>query len=266
MGRGGMHSLRVLHIWNTAGVASVIAKYMDRILCTRSLVVHRRAFDRYGVTTYGELWDCDAKVFALRCLLLARKFDLIHVHSFDKLVPYLKLLYPSKPIVLHYHGTDIRGKWLQKQKYWSKADAILYSTPDLLNHETPKLAVYLPNPVDTDLFHEFPGVPRKSRTALAFQYLLDRDKANKYAQKHGLSVEFIDRSIPHVEMPETLNRYEYYIDRTQIPSLSKTALEALACGLKVVRWDGEVVEGLPEEHKPENVIRRLIEVYNSIPT
>ena len=28
------------------------------------------------------------------CLPLARKFDLVHVHSFDKLVPYLKLLYP----------------------------------------------------------------------------------------------------------------------------------------------------------------------------
>ena len=36
-----MRSLRVLHIWNTAGVASVIAKYMDRILGTRSLVVYR---------------------------------------------------------------------------------------------------------------------------------------------------------------------------------------------------------------------------------
>jgi hypothetical protein len=52
----------------------------------------------------------------------------------------------------------------------------------------------------------------------------------------------------------------------QIPSLSKTALGALACGLKVVRWNEEVVEGLPEEYKPENVIRRLIEVYSSIPT
>jgi len=261
-----MRSLRVLHIWNTAGVASVIAKYMDRILGTRSLVVYRRAFDRYGVTTYGELWDCGAKVFALRCLLLARKFDLIHVHSFDKLVPYLKLLYPSKPIVLHYHGTDIRGKWLQKQKYQSKADAILYSTPDLLNHETPKLAVYLPNPVDTDLFYKFPGIFQKPKTALAFKYQLDMDKANRYAKKYGLSIEFLERNIPYRKMPEILNKYEYYIDQTQIPSLSKTALEALACGLKVVRWDGEIVEGLPEEHRPENVIRRLIEVYSSIPT
>jgi glycosyltransferase involved in cell wall biosynthesis len=264
MGRGGAYSLRVLHIWNTAGVASVIAKYMDRILGTESLVVHRKAFDRYGVTTYGELWDCGAKVFALRCLLLARRFDIIHVHSLDKLVPFLKILYPGKPVILHYHGNDIRNKWSLKRKYWSKADAILYSTPDLLNHETPKLAVYLPNPVDTDLFHKFPDTFRKSRTALAFKYHLDIDKANSYAKKYGLSIEFLERNIPHNKMPEILNKYEYYIDQTQIPSLSKTALEALACGLKVIRWDGEIIEGLPEEHKPENVVISLVKLIKEL--
>ncbi|MBS7606180.1 glycosyltransferase, partial [Candidatus Bathyarchaeota archaeon] len=139
--------MRILHIWNTAGVASVIAKFMDRLFGTKSLVVHRRAFDPFGVTTYGELWDCGAKTFALKCLVLARKFDIIHIHSFDKLIPYLKFLYPNKPIVLHYHGSDIRGKWLQKEKRWSKADAILYSTQDVVNEETPKIAIYSPNPV-----------------------------------------------------------------------------------------------------------------------
>lgn len=43
--------MRILHVWNTAGVASVIAKFMDRLLGTKSLVVHRRAFDLFSVTT-----------------------------------------------------------------------------------------------------------------------------------------------------------------------------------------------------------------------
>jgi len=130
---------------------------MDKLFDTKSLVVHRKAFDRFGVTTYGELWGCGAKMFALRCLLLARKFDILHVHSFDKIVPFLKLFYPRKPIILHYHGTDIRGKWLQKMKYWSKADIVLCSTPDLLDNKISKLASYQPNPVDTDLFRVLPA-------------------------------------------------------------------------------------------------------------
>jgi glycosyltransferase involved in cell wall biosynthesis len=247
-----------------SGVASVLAKFTERLFNVRSLVVHRKAFDPYGVTTYGELWDCSAERFVLRCLLLAKKFDILHIHSLDKLVPILKLLYPKKPIVLHYHGSEIRKKWSLRVKYWSKADAILYSTPDLLEQDTPKRANYLPNPVDTDLFYEQPNVYRKPKTAIVFQYLVEKDKVEKYAQALGVSLVFLERRIPHSMMPETLNRYEYYVDRTQIPSLSKTALEALACGLKVVRWDGVVLQGLPEEHKPENVVRTLVSVYDSI--
>ncbi|MEM2570083.1 MAG: hypothetical protein QXT67_09145 [Candidatus Bathyarchaeia archaeon] len=256
--------MRILHIWNTAGVASVIAKFMDRLFGTKSLVVHRRAFDPFGVTTYGELWDCGAKTFALKCLILARKFDIIHIHSIDKLIPYLKFLYPNKPIILHYHGSDIRGKWLMKRKYWDKADAILYSTPDLINDETPKKAIYIPNPVDTDLFYPLYINKRKIRSAMAFNYHLDTNKAVYYAKKYGLSLDILERSIPYENMPNKLNEYEYYVDQTEIPSLSKTALEALACGLKVIRWDGEIIEGLPEEHKPENVAQKIWEIYREM--
>jgi hypothetical protein len=107
--------MKVLHIWNTAGIGSIIAKYMDRLFGTKSLVVHRRVFDPYGFTTYGELWDCGAKMFALKCLWLARKFDIVHVHSFDKLILFLKFLYPKKPVVMHYLGSEIRGKWILKR-------------------------------------------------------------------------------------------------------------------------------------------------------
>jgi hypothetical protein len=109
--------MKILHICNTGGVGSVIAKFMDRLFGTESLVVERKIFDPYGLTTYGELWDCGAKTFALRCLLLARRFDIVHVHYFDKLIPFLKSFYPKKPVVLHYHGDDIRGKWCLKRKY-----------------------------------------------------------------------------------------------------------------------------------------------------
>jgi len=37
------------------------------------------------------------------------------------------------------------------------------------------------------------------------------------------------------------------------------------CGAKVIRWDGNIVEGLPEQHKPENVVRKLFEIFSSLP-
>ncbi|MBS7612499.1 hypothetical protein KEJ27_09945 [Candidatus Bathyarchaeota archaeon] len=258
--------MRILHVWNTAGVGSIIAKYMDRIYGTESWVVMRKSFDKFGFTIYGECWDCSAEMFALRCLLLSRKFDIVHIHAFDRFVPYLKLLYPSKPAILHYHGTDIRNRWLLRQKYWSKADAILYSTPDLLDDETPKntIYVYIPNPVDTGMFHPYPESKRKPNSALAFDYYLDVNKAYSYAQRYGISLEILERNIPYRELPKKLSEYEYYIDKTEIPSLSKTALEALACGLKVIRWDGEIVDGLPEEHKPEKVVQKIWGIYQRL--
>ena len=56
----------------------------------------------------------------------------------------------------------------------------------------------------------------------------------------------------------------YYIDRTSPESLSKTALEALACGLKVIRWDGRVVSGLPEDHRPERVAEVVWRIYGRV--
>jgi len=265
--------MKILHVWNTAGVGSVIAKYMDRLFGTQSSVVYRRVFDPYGLTTYGELWDCGAKMFVLRCLLKARRFDIVHVHSLDKIVPLLKMLYPEKSIVLHYHGTDIRGKWTLKQKYWSKADLILYSTMDLLDDETPKYAVYTPNPVDTEIFHPADTKP-SPKTAFHFSYNAD-DIAAKYAEKHGLKLTIYDKekqgAIQHSRVPEVLCRYEYYIDVKRTADgilikgpLSKTGLEALACGLKVITWNSEIIKGLPLENHPENIAEQICNLYLKI--
>ena len=243
---------------------------MDRLVGTESLVVYRRVFDPCGLTTNGELWDCGAKMFALKCLWLARKFDIVHVHFLDELVPFLKFFYPRKPLVLHYHGSRIRGKWGLRRKYWSKADVVLYSTLDLLDDKTPGCAVYLPNPVDIEIFYP-KGVKPKPKAAFHFSYNAD-DLAMEYAEKYGLELTIYNSKkqgfIPHLRFPEVLCQYRYYIDVKRNASgelltvpLSKTALEALACGLKVITWKGEIVESLPEEHLPEKVLRRLYHLY-----
>lgn len=255
---------RVLHVWNTAGVASVIAKFTDRGFGTSSRVITRRAADRVGLTTYGRAYDDGPARFFLRALSMAGEADLVHVHSLDRLVPWLKRLY-RKPVVLHYHGTDIEGRWEEKRSRWGRADYIAVSTPNLLVG-APGSAVHIANPVDTDLFRPIAG-GRPPNSAVSFRYGMDGD-TEALAQKMGLDLTWYDRwTVPHEKMPETLSRFAYYIDLRKPPghiqarSLGKAALESLACGCRAVDWTGKVYDSLPDQHVPEKVAARWSEVY-----
>jgi len=260
--------VKVLHIWNPAGVASTLAKYQYRLLNWKTWVITRKYYDKFGLTIYGEAIDCSYFSFKIRALIKALSFDIIHVHAFDEIISLLKKLYPHKKIIIHYHGSDIRGKWKVRKRFWKKADLILVSTPDLLQG-APENAIYLPNPVDTELFKPLPKL-REIGTAL---YLVKHQKGEdlnwpiEVAKKMQLKLTVRDRvkePIPYGQMPNYLNTFEYYIDRNYIKSLSKTALEALACGCKVVRWDEEIVQGLPDGNRPENVVVKLKQIYEQL--
>ncbi len=256
--------MKVIHIWNTAGVASVIAKYTDREFGSRSTVITRQAADRVGLTTYGTAYADGPAVFFVRALFAARWADIIHVHSLDRIVPWIKRIY-VKPVVMHYHGTDIEGRWMEKKGRWSRADYIAVSTPNLLEG-APKNAEWVPNPVDTDYFRPGEG-KRDQRSALSFRYGMDAE-AEEAAKRLGLSLTWLDRwSVSHEKMPGVFSRFAYYIDMRRPPdhvvarSLGKAALEALACGCKVVDYSGAVLDGLPAENDPANVAERWHEVY-----
>ena len=247
----------------------MIAKFSDRGFGTRSTVITRKAADRVGLTSYGTAYGDGALIFFARALEMARGADLVHVHSLDRIVPWLKKLY-GKPVVMHYHGTDIEGRWKKKEGRWRRADFIAVSTPNLLEGG-PSSAVWVPNPVDTDLFkrHDTPSDPR---SAVSFRYGMDHE-AETAATKLGLTLTWLDRwSVPHSKMPETLSRFAYYIDMRRPPahlearSVGKAALEALACGLRVVNWEGKLIEGLPAENEPLNVASRWNETYAKLLT
>lgn len=258
---------RILHVWNTAGVGSVIAKFTDRGYQTKSTVIARRAADRVGLTTYGTAYDDGPAGFFLRALLMARHADLVHVHSLDRMVPWVKRVY-GKPVVIHYHGTDIEGRWAEKRQRWAKADYIAVSTPNLLEG-APARAVHVPNPIDTDIFRPVGGV-RDPKSAVSFHYGMDSD-AEAAARRLGLSLTWLDRwSVRHEDMPKMLSRYAYYVDMRKPPahvlarSVGKAALEALACGCSVVDWTGGVLSGLPEENDPRHVAAKWYEIYTGL--
>lgn len=260
--------MKVLHIWNTAGIGSLIAKYMDMYYDTESYVIMRKSFDPFNQTIYGDVFDMTASRFIIKALWLALRYDIIHVHALDKIVPILKFL--RRKVVLHYHGTDIRGRWKERRKFWEKADVVLVSTKDLLEG-APDHVIYMPNPVDTDLFRDYNS--KQKGYAFHISYGAD-DIAMNIAKELGLQLVIHDRDkepIPHYMMPHMLNQYEYYIDIKKdkltnkiIPEMSLTGLEALACGCKVVAWNNKVHEGLPKEYEPRSVVKRVYEIYKEV--
>lgn len=259
---------RVLQVWNTSGVASVIAKFSDRVYGTQSTVITRKKMDRAGLTTYGRAYDDGATVFFARALLMARKFDIVQVQALDRVVPWLKRLYPSKPVLMQYLGTDIQDRWKEKEPRWRLADKVTYCTPNL-SKGAPSTALYIPIPVDTDLFRPVAG-PRDPLSAVSFRYGMDAE-AQEAAKVRSLNLTLLERwTVPHSEMPALLSKYAYYIDMRRPPgliearSVGKAALEALACGCKVIDWAGKVVEGFPRENDPVEVAGRWHELYAEV--
>ena len=181
--------MKILHINDQAGVACILAKYQRRI-GTQSKVLSYHKNDKFGIfkvyKNYVHL--VDRNDFVNYCISEAKDADIVHIHSMEEYVIKIRKIYgKSKKIILHYHGTDIRGRnitddsttnkiknkikffigrlryrlrLIQRGYYKSLstlrlesqklADEILVATPDLLS--LLPTAKYLPNPVDVEHF------------------------------------------------------------------------------------------------------------------
>jgi hypothetical protein len=131
-------------------------------------------------------------------------------------------------------------------------------------------SIWIPNPVDTDLFRKQKSLP-KDKALFFHNYYESSGHATFMAAQNNWSLTILDRSkqkhpISYETMPRFLSSFEILIDRQSIPSLSKTALEVLAVGLKAVRWDGKIISGLPAEHDAENVAKRWLNIYYNVLT
>lgn len=265
------HHPSILHIENTAGGACTIAKWTNKIYQVHTDVYSSLRHDRFGHFTYGTKWVQVAPKFFPFLIKNIENFDVVHLHSRDRFINKIRKYYPRKPLIMHYHGTDIRGRWNGRRRFWEKADAIIVSTINLLDGAPPE-TTYLPNPIDTDLFYSLPN-KEESNLALTFNHGAN-DVATKLAKRYGLKLTIHPRNKLFSEMPSFFMQFSWYIDtkRNKLGELlcrsgdsgSKTGLEALACGLKVINSDGEIREKLPSEHMAENVVRTLHQIYVSL--
>ena len=299
--------IRILHVFDQAGVAFVLAKF-QQLQGHESKVITTRSSDKYGIKDFYSDQIINVKSeneFLRESLKYAKSADIIHVHSrIDALLFLRKELGNSKRIILHYHGTDIRGlkriklphrsrlsdlairsiykyrtmrdKLLFKSRLHEKAqhlaNGIVVATPDLLSQV--EGAAFIPNPVDTE--HFFPDRSENRLVSDKEALTMDTEATDcnltmQHCKQHNirLSIDVYDRikvPIMYKDMPQFLKKYAVYVDIRYVngqilPNLSKTALEALACGLRVLNYRLQYQEHLPVEHQPLNVLSRLQSVY-----
>lgn len=258
--------MKVLHVGNTGGVASVLIKGLRQRNVQADLIVRRRSsccFPGEKVT------NLSAISFLFYILKLSRDYDVIHIHG----LPYRKLFYIhifllkilGKKVVIHLHGTEIRRR---RNKPVTKlalkiSDIVLVSTPDLLSYY--EKAIWLPNPIDP----QFRKLNRKRRGALYFPHWYEpesEEKVKEHCKNMGLDLTIQNKLVPYDQMPRFLNQFEVFFDRLTISSLSKTALEALACGCKVIGWKGLIRnrEKIVKNHSLPIVTERLLRIYKTI--
>jgi hypothetical protein len=305
--------MRVLHINDQAGVACVLAKYQLRN-GIESKVLSNNTIDKFGILKFYKDYVNVVKPidFVDHCIVEAKDVDIIHIHSNEILVFKIRKAFGnSKKIILHYHGTDIRGLdkknsekpilqnmknknklflrkikkrlWLIKSGYYKSfsveaqnlANEVLVATPDLLTllHN----ANYLPNPVDLDHFSKKNNYREQkyNNNALTIHTETgDIQKTLEYCNINNinLKINVYDRTkkpLLYEEIPNFLKQYDIYVDIRVVngkilENYSKTALESLACGLKVLNYKLEYVDKLPEIHNPVNVVNKLQVLYNRI--
>jgi len=298
--------MRILHIWDQAGVAFVLAKY-QRSQGHDSKAIMVREYDKYGIGKFYNQYAIDATLqdFGQKSLVEAHSADILHVHSrSDMVFKFREEFGNSKRIILQYHGTDIRGIKKQKLPHRSKvsdlavrgiftyrrvrdailikkrihskaqhlADAVIVSTPDLL--PLASKAIYLPNPIDTDHFtpDNSPSGSERAQALTMDTEAIDIQQTLSYYKRHNVKPDFdvynrIRDPIMYADMRTFLKKYGVYVDVRFVDgkileNLSKTALEALACGLDALDYKSNRSHGLPEDHHLMNVTSRLEDIYS----
>lgn len=291
--------MRILHILDAAGVACIYSKYQRMQGHDAKVIWNKDVADKYGIYDFYKdyLINLTYGKFTETCLQEGETADVIHVHGYiDILFELRKKFHRQKKIILHYHGTDIRGlkrqelphrsllsdtaiklKMLYRKKVGHAraqklADVVCVSTPDLL----PLVigGIHIPIPIDTEHFS-----PRNSKGELKDAFTINSEVTNikralDLCKKNqiNLNIEVIDRTknpIMYSDIPDFIRGYRTYVDIRYVndivlENLSSTALQSLACGLSVLDYKLQFRRALPSEHDAVKVASQLSKIYSDL--
>jgi len=252
-----MDAFEIVMINDCAFVGETLLKYLP-LEMKRKHVKRGRGF-----------WD---KTFGLAYKILKTKADLYHVHYLLQDC-YIAIHLRKRPLIGHAHGSDLRTGL--KHPFWSrivrynleKCDRIIVSTPDILTvaKRLREDAEYLPNPVDSELFHPKPFTAGKEKkrvliasgsnwatkgTDLAIRalsrirnevdvsiigYGVDFYKTLALASSLGLRLNVLPK-IDHGKINEYYWNADVVIDQFKLGSLGMVSLEAISCGRPVITY------------------------------
>lgn len=273
--------LKILHIGNIANNAGTLAMYQN-IMGHNSNVISRGNQNTSKYNLYPEFVrviesENNIKPFLIRAIIASRKADVIHVHIGDLIVRYLRKIFPNKPIILQYRGTDIRRKWNDKDNKWMLADRVFVSTHDLLEG-APKTVEYIPNCPDINHFDENDILPKSNlglylHANIGEAEVIATNWAIDMAKKYNIDLYSFERNFPHSIFPKFLRMFEYYFDRkitfdapyNLIDALSTNAIQFLALGgeRKVIFKD-KIIDHLPDEFHPNSVMQKWENIYQEL--
>ena len=273
--------MKILHVWDQAGVSCILAKYQRRLGHSVS-VLKRNGYDPFQIFTFYKepLYDLDGKKFINFVIDESKKYDIIHIHSLYKIIPQIRKKYKEKIIILHYHGSELRSGLSNSSLHKlikeadNKANFVLLATPDLIKYQSEK-RMYIENPIDLEHFK--PMMQKQINEKKFFTFKTNQTDTNSltdYLQKNNIKIDVTihDRTIMPISyghMPSFLSNYSVYIDirivnDQLLESLSKTALEALACNLQVLSYELKYLDEFPTKHNATNVVKKIMAMMESL--
>ena len=153
---------------------------------------------------FKKLWKLKLPIYQLLDIVgfhkISKSYDIIHANgAYSGGLPLIFRF----PYILHCRGTDVRKNLRQPiignltKIYLKHAKKVLLSTPDLYEYvnKIRKDAMYVPNPIDTDLFRPKPKKGNKIKILLCSGL-----KAGKGGEKILEAVKIIKREYPNIEI------------------------------------------------------------------
>jgi hypothetical protein len=127
---------KVLFIWDMAGIGSRVAQYINAHDLGTAHVIHRKASDQFGIVSqypFNVVVDSSVLGYYLHVMwhLMTFRPNIIHVNSLKWGVILARLLRPRTPILMHFHGSDIRKGNVPRWISWF-CTKIIVSTRDLV--------------------------------------------------------------------------------------------------------------------------------------
>jgi glycosyltransferase involved in cell wall biosynthesis len=232
-----------VHIGNTAGIGSVLAKYQGYppVYCFDE-TTHRQ----FG----GQLidWNGGNRLSRLitrkRFLTELRNYDVWHYHyPYGRLKEALEKSKGTRKYLKHYHGDDIRDK--------HDDDFCLVSTPDLLQF-TPN-GVWFPTPIDLEELVGINTTTANSKIRIAhYPHYKEYESADNYSEALD-SLENVDivriTGTSHHEAIEAMGNCDIVVGKI-LPNIGwfgKLELEAMALGKPVTAY---ISDELYEKYRP----------------